>query len=194
MMCGRYTLSASKEELKDRYQAEIRMDEIEEREEIFPTTMNVVLLPNYIMYPVRWGFTPSFTKQPIINARSETILEKPLFKEPFQKKRCIIPATSFFEWEKAEGNPKKIKREIRVKDQPIFSIAGICERFPNEKGENMLSYTILTTEANEQLKQIHSRMPVLLHPYDEKKYLDVTREPQEVAELLFPYAGKLTIQ
>lgn len=192
-MCGRYVLNTSKEKLQKRYQAEMRMDQVEEREEIFPTDINLVLLPNQLLYPVKWGFTPSFAKQPIINARSETVLEKPTFKEPFESKRCIVPATAFFEWEKQEGTEQKDRRKISIKGQVIFSIAGICERYLNEEGKNMLTYTILTTEANEQMKGIHHRMPVLLHPEDEQTYLNLEKDPQKISNLLKPYVGELEI-
>lgn len=87
-MCGRYGLTVSEQELIDRYQLDpedysLDAYEIEEKEEIFPTTENIVLLPNHKLYPVKWGFTPSFAKRPLINARSESIQEKKTFKEPF---------------------------------------------------------------------------------------------------------------
>lgn len=168
MMCGRYALKATKNELQERYGAEVTVENGIEKEEIFPTNTNLVLLPNEKLYPLKWGFTPSFSKQPIINARVETVLEKPTFKEPFEKKRCLIPATSFFEWQKIEGKEKKERKEVKVNQIPIFSMAGICERYPGENGESILTYTILTTEANEQMKPIHHRMPVILHPDQEK--------------------------
>ena len=136
-MCGRYTLNVGLGELQKRYQAEAAPEGVEEveKEEVFPASRNLVLLPNHKLYLLKWGFTPSYAKQPIINARSETVLSKPTFKEPFEKKRCIVPATSFFEWQKQEGQEKKIKREIFIKGLPIFSIAGICERYKGENGE-----------------------------------------------------------
>ena len=193
-MCGRYALMASKAELEKRYDAEITSERVEKEEEIFPTTSNLVLLPNKKIYSVKWGFAPSFAKQPIINARSETILEKPTFREPFEKKRCIIPATAFFEWEKSENEKDKTRRDIRVKGAHIFSIAGICERYPDEEGESILRYAILTTEANEQMAPIHHRMPVLLHREDEEMYLNLKIAPKKIKELLRPYSGELEIK
>ena len=81
-----------------------------------------------------------------------------------------------------------------MKDLPIFSIAGICERYKGEDGESMLTYTILTTEANEQMKPIHHRMPVLLHPEDEKTYLDLESDLSDVQKLLKSYTGELVIK
>ncbi|WP_277630507.1 SOS response-associated peptidase family protein [Atopococcus tabaci] len=112
-MCGRYGLTVSKEELHDRYPVKESDGPIEEREEIFPTTENIVLLPNYRLHRVKWGFTPSFAKRPLINARAESVLEKPTFKEPFAKKRCIVPATFFYEWKKVDGQKKKEKRQLQ---------------------------------------------------------------------------------
>ncbi|MFO8069562.1 MAG: SOS response-associated peptidase family protein, partial [Alkalibacterium sp.] len=82
-MCGRYGLTASFMELKERYKLEDDDYSFKESEEIFPTTENIVLLPNQRLHPVKWGFEPSFAKRPLINARSESVLEKKTFKEPF---------------------------------------------------------------------------------------------------------------
>lgn len=193
-MCGRYSLNTTKEALQERYKAKVMMESVEGSEEIFPTDTNLILLPNQRLYPVKWGFTPSFSKQPIINARAETILEKPTFKEPFSSKRCIIPATSFFEWQEIESNPKKVKKEIFIKDQEIFSIAGICERYVDDRNRSILTYTMLTTEANEQMKSIHHRMPVILELKDEERYLNLTNVPSELTKLLQPSTLELEIK
>lgn len=192
-MCGRYGLIASKEELLERYEAIGSTVKYDEQEEIYPTTDSIVLLPNQKFYRIKWGFTPSFAKRPLINARSETILEKKTFREPFSKKRCLIPATYFFEWQKEEGKQKKEKKRISIKDFPIFSMAGICERYTNEEGKSVLTYSILTTEANEQMAPIHDRMPVILEPGEEAIYLNLNNEPKEVQKLLKPSARALEI-
>lgn len=192
-MCGRYGLTVSKEELEERYEATWTEGEFTGQEEIFPTTDNTVLLPNQKLYRVKWGFTPSFAKRPLINARSETILEKKTFKEPFSKKRCLIPATYFFEWQKVEGNEKKEKKRIQMKDLPIFSMAGICERYTNENGKSQLTCSILTTEASEQMASIHDRMPVILEPEDEQFYLNLDNDPKEVQAILKPSSRRLEI-
>ena len=174
-LCGRYALTVSKEKLEVRYHVKESGYAMEEQDEIFPATENSVLLPNQKIYRVKWGFTPRFAKRPLINARSESVLEKKTFKEPFEKRRCIVPATYFFEWQKMEGQQKKAKKKIEVNGLPIFSMAGICERYTDEQGNSYLTYAILTTEANEQMCSIHDRMPVILEPEEESDYLNLEK-------------------
>ncbi|MCC5894326.1 MAG: SOS response-associated peptidase [Alkalibacterium sp.] len=198
-MCGRYGLTVSEEELIKRYQLDYddfssNDYDYEERSEIFPTTENIVLLPNQKLYPVKWGFTPGFAKRPLINARSENILEKKTFKEPFAKKRCIVPASYFFEWQKVEGQQKKDKKIITVKQLPIFSMAGVCERYTDDDGQSILTYAILTTDANDQMKPIHDRMPVILDPEHEAQYLDLNADLDDIQKFLRPTELELDIE
>lgn len=198
-MCGRYGLTVSEQVLIERYELaadDFSLDdyEIEEKEEIFPTSENIVLLPNRKLYTVKWGFTPSFAKRPLINARSESIQEKRTFKEPFAKKRCIVPASYFFEWQKVEDQKKKDKKRITVKDLPVFSMAGVCERYTDEEGNSHLTYAILTTAANDQMKSIHDRMPVILNQEDEALYLNLKADLTKVKALLKPTVKELVIK
>lgn len=198
-MCGRYGLSVSEKDLIKRYQLDaddytLGDYTFEEKDEIFPTTDNVILLPNRKLYPVKWGFTPHFAKRPLINARSESVLEKKTFKEPFSSKRCIVPASYFFEWQPVEGQKKKDKKLIRVDGLPVFSMAGVCERYKDDEGNSYLTYAILTTDANEQMKPIHDRMPVILDPEDENQYLDLEADVESVQELLKPTKKELIIE
>lgn len=190
-MCGRYSFEANTKELFERYHLEDTSGEIEERAEIFPTNVSPIILPNAKLAFLTWGFMPSFSKRPLINARAETILEKPTFKQAFKTKRCLVPATSFFEWQTVDG--KKEKRRISVKDQPIFSIAGICDFFVDKNGQGKLMYSIITTEANEQMKTIHDRMPVILKPEDEATYLNHDKAPDQVRMVLKPTDQELLI-
>lgn len=184
-MCGRYGISATEQELFERYHLENGDSfTFNNNNEIFPTTSNPVLLPDHKFYYVKWGFTPSFAKRPLINARAESVMEKKTFREPFAQKRCIVPATHFYEWQKIEGQDKKIKKRILVADLPIFSMAGICERYKDEEGKMVLTYSILTTDANKQMAEIHDRMPVILEPEQEELYLDLTVDPQQIQPLL----------
>lgn len=184
-MCGRYGLNVTEQQLFERYHLENDAGfAFDDKNEIFPTTSNPVLLPDHKFYDVKWGFTPSFAKRPLINARAESVLAKKTFREPFTKKRCIVPATHFYEWQKVEGQDKKIKKRILVEDLPIFSMAGICERYKDEKGMMALTYTILTTDANEQMAAIHDRMPVILEPDQEELYLDLSVDPEQIQPLL----------
>ena len=192
-LCGRYALTVSKEELTERYNVKESDFDFEEKEEIFPATENTVLLPNQKLYRLKWGFTPGFAKRPLINARSESVLEKKTFKEPFEHKRCIVPATYFFEWQKVEGQEKKAKKKIEVNGLPIFSMAGICERYTDDKGSNFLTYAILTTDANDQMAIIHDRMPVILEPEEESDYLNLEKDPKVIQSTLIPTKRELII-
>lgn len=190
-MCGRYSLEVSKECLTERYNLKKTAVDYQEKEEIFPATAAPVILPDTGLAFLEWGFTPHFAKRPLINARAETILEKPTFSKAFKTERCLIPATAFFEWEKVEG--KKIKRRIMVTNQSIFSIAGICDYFLDEEGREQLKYSLITIEANDQMKKIHHRMPVILNPEDELDYLSREQEPEKIRQLLKPSELKLVI-
>lgn len=198
-MCGRYGLTVSLEELINRYQLDsddfsLGDYTFEEKGEIFPATENVVLLPNRKLYPVKWGFTPHFAKRPLINARSESISEKKTFKEPFAKKRCIVPASYFFEWQKVDDQKKKDKKLITVEDLSVFSMAGVCERYADDDGNSYLTNAILTTDANDQMKPIHDRMPVILNPEDEAYYLDMDADLEKLQTILRPTARTLLIE
>ena len=142
---------------------------------------------------MKWGFMPSFAKRPIINARSETVDMKPTFRYSFYNRRCIIPATSFFEWEKVKD--KKIKRRIYTTDENIFSMAGLYNIFKDNDGIEYLAFTILTTEANERMKPIHHRMPVILPRDKEDLWINMRiKNPLALKELLIPYEQSLSIE
>ena len=190
-MCGRYALEATKRELWERYLLGEREEDVEERAEIFPTNRSPLILPGNELVHHKWGFVEPFTKRPMINARAETILEKPTFSQAFRTARCLVPATAFFEWEKV--GEEKLKRKIALADIPIFSMAGILKTYKDENGKPFTAFSIITTEANEQMRAIHDRMPVILEPDDEAFYLDQQSDPKSVLKLLRPTAHHLLI-
>ncbi len=171
-MCGRYALDADIDLLIERYKAIIAEKEIATKSEIFPTDFQPIITESdgRNIELAKWGFMPHYAKRPLINARGETVYEKPTFRKSFLKGRCLVPATAFFEWE--EKDNKKIKRKISVEDVTIFSMAGLYEDFISKEGNRFRAYTILTTDANTQMALIHDRMPVILSPEDEDKWLD----------------------
>lgn len=158
--------------LIERYKAIIAEKEITTKSEIFPTDFQPIITESdgRNIELAKWGFMPHYAKRPLINARGETVHEKPTFRKSFLKGRCLVPATAFFEWE--EKDNKKIKRKISVEDVTIFSMAGLYEDFISKEGNRFRAYTILTTDANTQMALIHDRMPVILSPEDEDKWLD----------------------
>jgi putative SOS response-associated peptidase YedK len=145
---------------------------------------------------MKWGLVPHWSKDDkigykMINARSETLLEKPSFKKPFEQNRCIIPISGFYEWKKLDEK-HKIPFFIHFKDQPIISLAGIYSKWidPNSQ-QDIMTFSIITTGANQQMQEIHERMPVMLNQEDETKYL--TGDPKDAYELLKPSTEKLDI-
>ncbi|MDU5083103.1 SOS response-associated peptidase [uncultured Tissierella sp.] len=193
-MCGRFSLDVSIDVLIERYKAIKNMEEFKLPDEIFPTnTVPIVINKDNIQLSMmKWGFMPEFTKKPIINARAETVDIKPLFRNSFYNKRCLVPATSFFEWENLDG--KKIKRRISVKEENIFSLAGLYNIFRNKNGQEQESFTIITTDANEDMKKIHHRMPVILPKEMEEYWLDINfRNLDTLKSMMKPYDGEITI-
>jgi putative SOS response-associated peptidase YedK len=145
---------------------------------------------------MRWGLIPSWAKDPsignrMINARVETLAEKPAFRAALKKRRCIIPAGGFYEWQKLG----KVKQPMRImlKSREPFGFAGLWEHWKSPDGEEILSCTIITIEANELLKAVHERMPVILTRDAEAAWLDPkTQEPEKLLPLLKQYpAGEM---
>jgi putative SOS response-associated peptidase YedK len=139
---------------------------------------------------LRWGFIPSWARERpagagLINARSETVAEKPSFREPFKRQRCLIPADGFFEWQRLGG--KKQPHFFRMSDDALFAFAGLWDSWRDEKGDVVESCVILTTTPNELLSTVHDRMPVILAPQDYDLWLDkgVTK-PEHLSPLLRP--------
>lgn len=121
----------------------------------------------------RWGLVPSWAKDvkaaakySLINARGEEILTKKSFKEPFKKRRCIVPLSGFFEWQRS--GDKKIPYAIHLKDKSIMSVAGVWEHWVGSTGEVVDSFALITTSANAMMEKIHDRMPVILNKGDEE--------------------------
>lgn len=142
---------------------------------------------------LRWGLVPAWAKDSaigtkLINARSETVAEKPSFRSAFKQRRCLITADGFFEWKKEQG--KKQPFYFRLATGEPFAFAGLWERWQAPTGEVLETCTILTTTANELLAEIHDRMPVMLDAADYDRWLDVKLPPLEAHSLLRPYAAK----
>ncbi len=139
----------------------------------------------------KWGLLPFWAKDEsqaarMINARSETIAEKPSFRSAFKSRRCLIPASGFFEWQKKGG--EKNPYYFGLKGKEVFAFAGLWETWKNPNQEIVESCTIITTTANELLSKFHERMPVILHSDTYREWLDEdTRSVAQLKELLRPY-------
>lgn len=167
---------------------------------------------NYPKYPIittsdevqvfNWGLIPFWTKNEAsadkirrmtINARADTLFNKPSFREPIMKKRCLVPSTGYFEW-RHEGS-RKIPYYIYLKDEEIFSMAGIYDSwFDKETGIEYYTFSIITTDTNSLTDYIHNtkhRMPTILSKEDEAKWLEPNLQKTEIASFLKPYNADL---
>jgi putative SOS response-associated peptidase YedK len=145
---------------------------------------------------LRWGLVPSWAKDikiasRLINARAETVAEKPSFRSAFRRRRCLVPADGFYEWKKAAAGGQKQPFRIRLPDGGPFAFAGLWERWQPEGGEAVESFTIVTTEAAPAIHDIHARMPVILPTADYRSWLDPAATSDDLGALLRPYEAPL---
>ena len=207
-MCGRFTLATP----ADEWAALFRLDEVPDvapRFNIAPTQdVHVVRAPPGLrerpglhLAPVgsplprevtamRWGLVPHWardvgTGQPLINARSETVAEKPSFRDSYRERRCLIVADGFYEWQVA--GRRKQPYWIGLSDRRPFGFAGLWDRWKAEDGSTLESCVILTTEANDALRSLHDRMPVIVDPEHFDLWMDPDTIPWELDPLLKPH-------
>jgi putative SOS response-associated peptidase YedK len=148
---------------------------------------------------LRWGLIPSWSKDPkigasLINARAETVAEKPSFRSAYKKRRCLIPADAFYEWQALPGVKKKVPHRISIVAKPngddtLFQFAGLWETWRGDDGTTLETCTIITTAANEFMQPLHNRMPVIVAREDYRRWLDPASDPMALTTLLVPYAG-----
>lgn len=197
-MCGRYSLSKSKIDLEERFQAEMLAD-FTPRYNIAPTQLVPVITsesPKGFSF-FYWGITPDFgqnrpVSQKLINAKAETVHEKISFKSSFEKRRCLVPADGFFEWKKL-GKKTKIPHRFTLREDDLFSFAGIWEEYESLTGEIQHTFLILTTTPNEIVSEVHDRMPVIIAKENEKKWLDKYSNEEELLKMLKPYPPELML-
>lgn len=182
-MCGRFSLSVEDFELKKRFNVEIDPGIYKPCYNCAPS-QSLPVISNQNTQTIsfyRWGMIPFWAKESslgnkLINARAETAAKKPSFRHAMQKQRCLIPATGFFEWKKYG---QKQPWFFYLPDLAIFSFAGLWDVWKDAEGQSIASFTILTTQANSTMKDIHHRMPVILTPETEKIWLDSSKEIPE---------------
>ncbi len=194
-MCGRYVLGAP-EDLSERFQLRQLAIHLPHTWNAAPTNQLPVIVEDQEgereAKLMQWGLIPRWAKPgdkrglAPINARAETLSEKPMFRNLVKRQRCLVPANGFYEW-KNLGDSKQ-PYYITVPDDPLFAFAGLYESFANDDGEEIDSYTIITTEPNDLMASFHNRMPAILHPRDEAEWLDPdVTDPAQVERLLVPY-------
>jgi putative SOS response-associated peptidase YedK len=192
-MCGRYTLRTPVDSLVETFEIEEYPSSITPNYNIAPTQEVAAVVEEEDkrkLEMLHWGLIPSWAKDPaignkMINARAETVSEKPSFRSAFKKRRCLILADGFYEWKKTDDG--KQPYHVKMEDGSPFAFAGLWESW-GKNGEEIHSCTIITTEANDLMSEIHHRMPVILPPEDYAMWLDPDFDEKEpLTTLLKPY-------
>jgi putative SOS response-associated peptidase YedK len=197
-MCGRYALTATPEEIRALF-GYIDMPDFPPRYNIAPTQPVAIVRSErgqrrFVL--VRWGFVPAWVKEPksfalLFNARAEGAVDKPAFRAAMRYRRCLFPASGFYEWRRLPGGGKQAFW-VRPRGGGLLALAGIWETWSARDGSEIDSAAILTTGSNATLAPIHDRMPVIIAPQDFERWLaspEVT--PAEVADLLRPVPDSL---
>ncbi|MBP3040593.1 SOS response-associated peptidase [Bacillaceae bacterium Marseille-Q3522] len=196
-MCGRFTITVSVKEIINRFEIQQFV-----QEQLFSPSFNVApgqkILAvindgskNRLGY-LKWGLVPPWAKDEkigykMINARAETLADKPSFRHALKKRRCLIVADSFYDW-KLQDPDTKVPMRIKMKSNELFAMAGLWESWKSANGKIVYSCTIITTEANELMKDIHDRMPVILKKEDEERWLDPSISDTAILmKILKPY-------
>jgi putative SOS response-associated peptidase YedK len=198
MMCGRFTLTIDPADLKEAFPWLSIHDDLIPHYNIAPT-QPVAVVPNTgenkLDYFI-WGLIPSWSRDPsigsrLINARAETLAEKPAFRVAFRRRRCLILADGFYEWQSITGSKSKTPIYIQLKSKQPFAFAGLWDIWTHPDGSEIRSCTIITTQPNELIEKIHNRMPVILPPQSYTQWLDISENrPEPLSKLLLPYPAE----
>ncbi len=200
-MCGRYYRRSDKQRIAEAFRLGL------------PTTFEI--LPSYNVCPqtfqpvvrigddsgqrelaqMRWGLVPFWAKESkigysTINAKAETLASSPAFREPFKRRRCLIPMEGFYEWQ-AVGAKGKQPFAVGLKDRSLFAVAGLWDRWKSKAaGESLETYTLITTDPNELMEPFHNRMPVIVRPADYERWMAPADPSRLPVDLLRPYPGE----
>jgi putative SOS response-associated peptidase YedK len=199
-MCGRFARRSTREVLADWFGVDL--------EDLPPFAPSYNVAPQSVQPVVRqerntgerefallrWGLVPFWAKDAnigysTINARSEEVAQKPAFREALRKRRCLVPADAFYEWERSDPKNKH-PFAIALKSGDPYAFAGLWERWRPAEGDPLESFTILTTDANAVLEPIHNRMPVILDPKDYDRWLEPENNDRLPVDLLRPYPAE----
>ncbi len=194
-MCGRFALTVDPAELREAFANYTFPVKFAPRYNIAPT-QPVLVIPNDARNKADfflWGLIPSWSKDPsiankLINARGETVAEKPSFRGSFKYKRCLIPADGFYEWKAQRGQKTKTPYFIHMKDRKPFALAGLWDEWQSPEGGSIRTCIIITTEPNELMSALHNRMPVILDSKDYDQWLDpAPQTPDRLLHLIKPF-------
>ena len=195
-MCGRFYLDMTMDEIIEHYM----LGNVPE----FATHFNIV--PSQVIPVVRivedkrelvmmrWGLVPSWSKQvdsgySLHNARAETVADKPAYRSACKKRRCLIPASGFYEWKTEQGGKQPYC--IRLADKKPMAFAGLWERWEGAADNVIESCTIIVTEANDKIRSVHDRMPVIIDPADFGLWMSSEQETEQASALLRSYPSEL---
>ncbi|NJO76683.1 MAG: SOS response-associated peptidase [Leptolyngbyaceae cyanobacterium RM1_406_9] len=194
-MCGRFTLTQTSEAIANHFRLS-EVPDLPPRYNIAPTQPVAAIVLDQEQRQFRhfyWGLIPFWAKDPkigvrLINARSETVSEKPAFRTAFKRRRCLIVTDGFYEWKKVEKQKQPFY--FCRSDCHPFAFAGLWEHWQSSEGDTIDSCTILTTEASDLMESIHNRMPVFLDEPDYDRWLSPTSKPDLLQALLRPHSAQ----
>jgi putative SOS response-associated peptidase YedK len=193
-MCGRFVQYSHPEVYANHFGAELACEKSGPRYNLAPTQPVLAVRQTEEgtreLVPLRWGLVPSWSKGPdnrfsMINARAETVDSKPAYRNAFKRRRCLIPSEGFYEWK--AGEQGKTPYLIRRTDGAPFGMAGLWETWRDPDGEPLESCTVIVTDANDLVRSLHDRMPVILAPEDYAAWLDPhTKDTARLLKMLRP--------
>ena len=200
LVCGRYYRRSDKQRIADAFKLGKLPDDfvLPPDFNVAPTTFQPVIRANREtgereLEMMRWGLVPYFAKSPAefkgfstINAKAETVATNPTWRAPFRKRRCIVPADGFYEW-KATGAKQKQPYGFSLANGQPLGFAGLWDAWKERDGGWLISYAIITTDANEVMAPVHNRMPVILKPSDYDRWLSREETEQPPIDLLRPF-------
>lgn len=194
-MCGRFTLFSDRHVIEDYFHTVLPVD-FKPSYNIAPSQYTPVIRegPQGNQFAMmHWGLIPHWSKEKklkysTINARAETVAEKPAYRTPFKRTRCLVPSTGFYEWND-EGHKTKQPYLIQQSHNIIMAFAGLWDHWTDGE-ENIDSFSIIVTDANETIKPVHDRMPVILKPQDYDYWLSPDTDADDLKRLLVPVANE----
>ncbi|HEY1014887.1 MAG TPA: SOS response-associated peptidase [Herpetosiphonaceae bacterium] len=195
-MCGRYSIFTQPQQLAERFEASLAPELLAPRYNAAPTQLLPVITNHgeRRIQLLRWGLVPSWADDPsigsrMINARAETLEDKPAYRTAFAKRRCLVLADGFYEWQKVGGG--KVPVRFKLASGEPFAFAGLWESWDTPEGEPLLSFTIVTGEPNELVAPVHNRMPVILTAETERTWLEDGAGGEAWKAALRPYPAEL---
>ena len=195
-MIDRYSITASSVKIHERFHSEV-LDTYIPRYNAAPTQLLPVITQDtpHGVSTFYWGTSPTWSKnkalsEKIINIRAETILEKPALRKAMMKTRCLVPADGFYAWKKV-GKKTSIPYRFILADQELFSFAGLWEEFEDTEGNELHTFSIITTTANASVTAIQERMPAILTPASEKIWMERESNEKDLIQALLPYPAEM---